>query len=108
MEENATNLDEPSSLVLSKAQSQKEESLDPAPDTERTAAKAEKFKYLATKRTNKICHEIQLLGNLSSRNNYTYTEEQVEKIFAAITQQVNLAQEKFNTSQANKASFVTL
>ena len=40
----------------------------------------ERFRRLATKRTNVVLDGLRRLGNLSSRTNYSYSEEDVEKI----------------------------
>ena len=44
----------------------------------------EKFKRLATHRTNAVLEKLRLLGNLSSKTNYEYSEEETSKIFSAI------------------------
>ena len=48
----------------------------------------EKFKRLATHRTNAVLEKLRLLGNLSSKTNYEYSEEEVSKIFYAIEAQL--------------------
>ena len=39
---------------------------------------------------------IQLLGNCSNSNVYDYTQQDVDKIFAAIENEVREAKKKFN------------
>ncbi|MEW6102740.1 MAG: hypothetical protein AB1630_02790 [bacterium] len=46
--------------------------------------KEERFKRLASTRTNKILKAINVLGNCSNRQVYSYTERDIEKIFSAI------------------------
>ena len=46
--------------------------------------KVENFKRLAQKRTEKILGDIRILGHCSSRYTYSYTEEDVNKIFTSI------------------------
>ena len=46
--------------------------------------KREKFVRLAEARTNKIIDMLQLLGNCSNSSAYDYTQQDVDKIFAAI------------------------
>jgi len=46
--------------------------------------KHEKFKRIATKRVNDILNKLDVLGNCSNKSNYSYTEEDVQKIFRAI------------------------
>lgn len=61
--------------------------------------KAENFIRLANKRTNKILEDIDILANLSNKNQYTYTDEQVDKIFSAIEESVKFAKESFKNKQ---------
>ena len=48
--------------------------------------KAENFVRLAEARTNKIIDMVLLIGNLSNKTNYSYTDEQVKAIFDSIQQ----------------------
>ena len=48
----------------------------------------ERFKRLATLRTNAVLEKLRLIGNLSSKTNYEYSEEEVSKIFYAIDSQL--------------------
>ena len=40
-----------------------------------------KFIRLAEKRINKVAKQLQLIGNLSNKTNYAYSDEEVEKMF---------------------------
>jgi hypothetical protein len=55
----------------------------------------ERFRRIATKRTNEILEKIRILGNCSNRSSYEYTEEEVNKIFSEIERQLKLAKTKF-------------
>ena len=55
----------------------------------------ENFVRLAESRTNKILKEIDVLSNLSNRTNYTYTENDVKKIFGAITRKLKDCEKRF-------------
>jgi hypothetical protein len=44
----------------------------------------ERFKRVATRRTNDILNRIRILGNCSNKSSYSYTEEDIKKIFSAI------------------------
>ena len=44
----------------------------------------ERFRRVATRRTNNILRQIQVLGNCSNKSSYSYTEEDIKKIFSAI------------------------
>lgn len=57
--------------------------------------KAENFVRLAEARTNKIIDMVLLLGNLSNKTNYSYTNEQVEAIFDSIQQVLDETKQKF-------------
>lgn len=66
--------------------------------------KRERFVRIAEKRTNKILEQIRLLGNCSNKHNYSYTDEDIKKIFSVIDNELKEAKIKF-TSQANKEKF---
>jgi hypothetical protein len=55
----------------------------------------ERFKRIATKRTNEILEKIRILGNCSNRSSYEYTEEEINKIFSEIERQLKLNKAKF-------------
>jgi hypothetical protein len=55
----------------------------------------ERFKRIATKRTNEILERIRILGNCSNRSSYEYTEEEVNKIFSEIEKQLKYIKAKF-------------
>ena len=50
----------------------------------RNESKKEKFIRLAEARTNKILNMMRLLGNCSNKNNYEYTEQDIQKIFKTL------------------------
>ncbi len=54
--------------------------------------KSAKFIELATSRVNRTLKELALVGNLSNRSNYQYTDDQAKKIIRAL--QVGLEQVK--------------
>lgn len=55
----------------------------------------EKFVKLANRRINSAIKAIQLIGNLSNRSNYDFTEEDVDKIFTALNREVKQCRERF-------------
>jgi len=59
--------------------------------------KGERFERLALKRTGDILKKLKLLGNLSNRNNYAYSEAQVKQMFSAIDREVRLARDRFSS-----------
>lgn len=70
--------------------------------------KREKFIRLAEARTNKIIDMLQLLGNCSNLSTYDYTQQDVDKIFAAIEFEVRETKKKFNKTESKKGSRFTL
>lgn len=66
--------------------------------------KKERFVRIAERRTNNILEQLRLLGNCSNKNNYSYTEEDVKKIFSVIEGELKEVKMKFN-SKANKEKF---
>ena len=62
----------------------------------------ERFKRIATLRTNAILDKLRILGKLSNRQRYGYSEEDINKIFSAINRQVREVRAKFNSRQKEK------
>lgn len=60
--------------------------------------KARKFRELAEKRVNNAIKQIQLIGNLSNKYNYEYTEEEVKKIINALKAEIRNLEIKFELS----------
>ena len=58
-------------------------------------SRSDKFKRLATQRTNAVLDKLRLLGNLSNKSNYDYSPEVIEKIFKTLQEQFNHAKTKF-------------
>tara|TARA_Y100000817_G_scaffold150195_1_gene117483 strand:- start:4900 stop:5133 length:234 start_codon:yes stop_codon:yes gene_type:complete len=65
-------------------------------DKEKKMVKELKFRELAQTRVNKAIKAIELIGNLSNKNNYSYTDEEVKKIFAAIQKSLSQSKARFN------------
>lgn len=59
----------------------------------------ERFKRLASKRTNEVLKKLRILGNCSNRNLYTYSDEDVDKIFNAIDRQGREIKAKFRMTK---------
>lgn len=56
----------------------------------------EKFVKLATKRVNSALKSLQLVGNLSNKSNYSYTDEDISKIFRALQGGLNACKKRFD------------
>jgi hypothetical protein len=57
-----------------------------------------KFVELASKRVSKALKDIQLIGNLSNRSNYDYTDADVTKIFRALQDELATCKKKFEAA----------
>jgi len=62
----------------------------------------ERFKRIATVRTNAVLNRLRILGNLSNRQMYSYSEEDINKIFSAINKQLREVRIKFNSQKQEK------
>lgn len=58
--------------------------------------KRERFKRLATQRTNAVLQKLKVLGNCSNRSAYNYSEEDIQKIFSEIDRRVRETKSKFH------------
>ena len=67
--------------------------------------KDEKFRRLAESRVNVVLDRLRLLGQLSDRKNYEYTDVQVSKIFRAIESELKVARSKFRNSSTGRKRF---
>lgn len=55
----------------------------------------QRFKRLATSRTNEVLRKLKILGNCANRQMYEYREEEIEAIFSAIERKVKEIRTKF-------------
>ena len=55
----------------------------------------EKFVALAEKRVAKAIKDLRLIGNLSNKSNYSYTEQDVKKIVNALNDEIKLLKKRF-------------
>jgi len=60
-----------------------------------------KFVELANKRVNRAVDCLRLIGNLSNRSNYDYTNEDVEKIFIALNDELKNCRQRFSRDNTN-------
>lgn len=59
----------------------------------------EKFVKLAEMRVNKALKAIQLIGNLSNRSNYDYTDADITKIFRVLSDELSNCKRRFDQSR---------
>ena len=69
---------------------------------ERSETKGERFKRLATARTQRILNDLRLLGNCSNKISYEYSEADVRKIFLAIEDAVKDTKALFRVKKNGK------
>lgn len=62
--------------------------------------KREKFIRLAEQRVNRAMNDIRLIGNLSNRNAYSFTDDDVKKIFKALQKELDQAKSRFADSDS--------
>lgn len=60
-------------------------------------SKEARFKRVAERRTIAILRDLRIIGNCGNRGNYSYTPEQVRKIFSEIEQALKEARGKFHS-----------
>ena len=68
-------------------------------------SKHNRFKRLAKQRGDRVLKDLQLLGNLSNRNNYDYTEADVRKLFSALEDEIRIAKARFNANRKREIKF---
>lgn len=56
----------------------------------------DRFRRLATLRTNTVLKRLKVLGNCSNRHVYEYDEEDIDKIFSEIEKKVKEVKAKFH------------
>ena len=59
----------------------------------------EKFVSLGEKRVTKAIKDLRLIGNLSNKSNYSYTEKDVKKIISALENEVRNLKRRFTTDK---------
>jgi hypothetical protein len=73
-----------------------------------TGEKASRFERLAERRVTETIKKIRLIGNLSNRHNYSYTEEHVKQILEALEAELRQVKARFRqetSSPSNGFSF---
>ena len=68
----------------------------------------EKFVALAEKRVTKALNDMRLIGNLSNRSNYAYTDDDARKIYKALRDAVEEVKSRFERTGGEKASVFKL
>jgi len=67
--------------------------------------KRERFKRVATRRTNEVLKKMAILGNCANKSAYEYTDEEISKIFNEIEKALKLTRMKFHIAKDSKEEF---
>jgi hypothetical protein len=67
--------------------------------------RAQKFKDLAEKRVSRVIRDINLVGNLSNKSNYDYSNDDAMKIIRAIENELKILKMKFVNMSSKDKSF---
>jgi hypothetical protein len=62
--------------------------------------KRERFVALAEKRVMRAIKDLRLVGNLANRNNYSYSDQDVQKILAVLDQEMKLLKNRFSAGES--------
>ncbi len=60
--------------------------------------KRARFRRLASQRTTNILKSIQILGNCSNTSSYSYTQEEVNKIFSELEKKLKETKAQFRNT----------
>ena len=71
-------------------------------DKKASETKAEKFKRLAEARVNKTIKQIRLITNLSNTSNYSWREEDAEKIYKTLRKELRVQLNRFKKSSPSR------
>jgi hypothetical protein len=61
--------------------------------------KRDRFVKVASYRTNQALKYIRLISNCSNRNNYDYSDAEVNKIFSALDEELRMTKLKFKSKK---------
>ena len=70
--------------------------------SEKTESKKDKFKRLSASRATKAIEYIRMLGNLSNTDKYDFTEDEIAKLFGALSLEVRRAKARFKETEEKK------
>ena len=62
-----------------------------------------KFIELAEKRVNKVIKQLNLIGNLANKSNYTYNSAQANKIISRLNSELNEVKSRFKRNESSKS-----
>ena len=59
--------------------------------------KRKKFVELTSSRVTRAIKDMRLIGNLSNRSNYEYTDEDVKRVIRALQKEIEVLRSRFST-----------
>jgi len=68
--------------------------------SEASEGREERFKRIASRRVQETLGKLRLLGNCSDRANYSYSDEQIKKIFSTIDNELKRIKALYNKSKS--------
>lgn len=76
-------------------------------EAEKTEEKSKKDKFieLAETRVPKALKQIAMVGNLSDKTKFEYTDKQVKQIYDALTESLNRMKARFENGEEKEESF---
>ena len=57
----------------------------------------ERFRRVAARRTNQILNQIRVLGNCSNKSSYSYTDDDIKRIFSTIEKELRITKARFSS-----------
>lgn len=63
-------------------------------------AKRARFKRIAERRINKVLEALRLIGNVGNKSLYSYTDEEIEKMFDALENKIRETKSKFKLKRS--------
>ncbi|SVD80753.1 uncharacterized protein METZ01_LOCUS433607 [marine metagenome] len=72
------------------------------------AQSRKKFVELAENRVSRVIKDLGLIGNLSNKSNYEYSDEDVEKIISTLRNEVDKTKKRFESVTSKKKDLFKL
>lgn len=64
--------------------------------------KSNNFKRLANSRVNKALSMLKLIGNLSNKSHYNYSDNDIKSIISALEKEIRSMKDRFKNSSSDK------
>jgi len=73
--------------------------------SDKKITKEERFRRVASRRVKEILNKMRLLENCANKSNYSYSEEQADKVISTIDSEWRKVKSKFNNTKTRKEEF---